>query len=370
MAADKMPVMGKARGKLLVKHIFYATLILNTPMEVDNSIPTASTDMKKIFYNEKFIESLTTDVVMFVIVHEVMHIMFKHGLRRGHRKHGLWNIACDHAINLILKKGGFSLWPNCYADAKFEGMSAEQIYDILDDDQKKNGGGGDQPCDGGFGQGDLVEAQTTMSPEEIAGVERKIQQNIAQAFAAAKMAGQMPGGMEALVEGMLNPPARWQDVLREYMTRVIKQDGTWSRRNRRITNYVLPTRHSETMGEVVIIGDSSGSMYGYFAQIGAEINEIMEQVKPERIRVIWADDTEVSNEEVFEPGEPLVLHPKGLGGTDMRKPLRYVERYDPEVVLLITDGYTPWPTDVPYPLIIACNTSIQIPDIGSVVRLK
>ena len=370
MANDGMSNMSKAKGKLFVQHVFYASLILQTPLVIDNTIPTAATDMKKIYYNEKFINSLTVDVVMFVIVHEVMHIMFKHGLRRNNREHEKWNIACDHAINLILKKGGFSVWPNAYCDAKYEGMSAEQIYIALDEEEKKKNGG-KATCNGGFGAGDLVEAPGGMTPEDVAEVERGIQQKVATAFAQAKMQGQMPAGLNAIVEGIINPPAPWQQLLREHMTRVVHNDESWSRRNRRFRTFVLPTKHRLGRGEVVIIGDTSGSMEGYFAQIGAEISEVVEQTSPERTRVIWADDTDCALEEIFEMGEPIELHPKGLGGTDMRKPLKFVERYDPEIVLLITDGYTPWPSEVPYNLIIACSTNVTVPEkLGAVIRLR
>ena len=368
MAQQQMATIAKARGRLLVKHIFYATLVLNTPFVVDNTIPTAATDMKKIYYNEKFIDSLPTEVVMFIIVHEVMHKMFKHGLRRGGRKHEMWNIACDHAINLILKKGGFAVWSNAYCDPTYEGMSTEEIYDILNEEDKKNGGGSGK-CDGGFGQGDLREPEN-LDAVEVAAIEQAINHHIAQAVAAGRMAGQMPAGLDLLVDGLLAKPQPWQEHLREYMTRVTQDDESWSRRNRRISKYILPTRWSEGMGEITVIGDTSGSMMQdkIFAQIAAELNEIVEQVKPELVRVIWADDDECALQEIFLPGEEITLHPKGGGGTDMRKPLRFVEQYDPEVVLLITDGYTPWPKETPYPLIVACTTKTACP-IGSVVRL-
>jgi predicted metal-dependent peptidase len=374
MSINSVPVLSRAKAGLMTKHIFFASLLLNTPMSIDNTIPTAATDMRRIIYNEKFIESLTTPVAMFVVVHEVMHIMFKHGLRRGTREPQLWNIACDYAINLLLKTAGFSLWPHCYCDDRFKGMSAEQVYDIIRDEReerKRNGkstpADGD-PCDGGFGEPDLIEPEN-MTEAEKAAVEATIQQNVAQAFTAAKMAGQMPAGLDVLVGKMLHPPAPWQEYLTEYMTTMVKEDESWSRRNRRYHDAVLPTPHSEAMGEIVIIGDTSSSMHGYFGQIAGEINEIVSKVKPSLVRVIWADDTDVAHEETFEPGEEITLHPKGGGGTDMRKPLRYVEKFDPELVLLITDGHTPWVTSVPYPLIIACNTNQPIPDIGRVVRL-
>jgi predicted metal-dependent peptidase len=142
------------------------------------------------------------------------------------------------------------------------------------------------------------------------------------------------------------------------------------RRNRRFQNVYLPARHSEKMGEIVLIGDTSGSIGNdelckYMAEAGA----IAEDVHPERIRILWAD-TKVAGEQVFEEGELIVAKPKGGGGTDMRVPLKKAEDYQPEVVVLFTDGYTPWPDVEPdYPLIVCCTTDVNVP-IGMDIRSR
>lgn len=373
-----MNKLQKARAKLQIKHVFFATLVLSLPMEADESIPTAATDMTKIIYNPKFFEGLTVEQIMFVLVHEVMHVMFKHGLRKRGRNHRLWNAAGDFAINLIAQEAGFEMIPGVLLDRKFAGMSAEQIYDKLLQDQNSGGGGGGkgepQPGDVDYGNpfnGDVMEPEH-MDAEARAKIERTVQQHVAQAASMARMAGKLGGSLERLVNGIINPPLPWQDLLREYMTRVTKHDESWTRRNRRIVDAFLPARHSEQMGEVVVIGDTSGSMDNgkHYAQVGAELTAICDQVKPERVRVIWADDTDCALEEIFEPGDPIVLHPKGGGGTDMCRPLRHVVQFDPEVVILITDGYTPWPDREPdYPLIVCCTTDAKCP-VGSVIRMR
>jgi hypothetical protein len=64
-------------------------------------------------------------------------------------------------------------------------------------------------------------------------------------------------------------------------------------------------------------------------------------------------------------------HGKHSGGTDMRKPLTYVEQYSPEVVMLLTDGHTPWPElATPFPLIVGCTTDAPCPDCAGVVRIE
>jgi predicted metal-dependent peptidase len=380
-----MDLMQKARAQIAIKHIFFASLVLSTKCIADPTIPTACTDMREIRYNPTFIESLgDTKLVMFVMAHEVMHIALKHGLRRGHRHPVGWNIAADYAINLQLKKAGFTIWEHAYIDERFDGMSTEAIYDLLRQEANEGGGGkggqGGKPGkgapNGGFGEsdpskmgGDLVEPDD-MTSEERAAVEQRIGQQVAQAAAMARMQGKMPADLARLVDGVLNPPLPWQQMLAEFMSQACTAvDETWNRRNRRFADIYLPGRYSETMGEVVVIGDTSGSINNQvFAQTGAELDGIMHQVRPERVRVIWADAAECSAEETFEAGEPIVLNPKGGGGTDMRKPMKFVERYDPLVVILITDGLTPWPSVEPdYPLIVLCTTEVEVP-VGRVVR--
>lgn len=346
----------KARARMLINNPFFGTLVMSTPMIEDNTIPTAATDMTRIYYNAAFIEGLPMAEVEFVLAHEVLHMALEHGVRRGVRNAKKWNHAADYAGNLILKESGFTLWPKCLVDEKYVGMSADQIYDILEDD------GAEDP----MGQ-DLREPENS-DPEAVARARQTIRERISQAATMARMSGKLSGGLERLVNGILNPKAPWQALLRDYMTRTSKDDENWSRRNRRFSTY-LPARYSQRMGEVVIIGDTSGSIgEEELNQVAAEVQAIVDSANPECIRVIWAD-AEVTHEETFQPGDKIVFHPKGGGGTDMRVPLEHVEQFNPEVVILATDGYTPWPNiEPPYPLIVCCSTNADVP-IGYVVRL-
>ena len=384
-----MDLMSKARAQMLLKHAFFGALVLSTKMVKDERVPTAYTDMVKIGYNPKFIESLATpDLVLFVLAHEVMHIVLKHGLRRGSRNPQRWNIAADFAINLMLRKSGFTVWEHALCDVKYDGMSSEQIYDEREKErderikngqskpQKGRGKPGEGTPDSGFeeddgdGMGGDVGEPEAMDPASKAEIERSINQTVAQAASMARMQGKMPADLARLVDGILNPPLPWQQLLAEFATQVVNDDETWSRRNRRHSAVYLPSKRNERMGEIVIVGDTSGSMNGVFAQVAAEMGAIAEVVRPERIRVVWADDTACALEEVFEPGDNIDIHPTGGGGTDMRKPLEFIEKYDPVVAVLVTDGYTPWPaSETPYPLIIVCTTAADCPDWARTIRM-
>ena len=366
---------------MLMKHMFFATVLLSCNIEQSEEIPTAATDMKSIIYNPKFIEGLRDmDLILFVLAHEVMHIVLKHGLRRGSRNPKLWNIACDLAINWMLKKAGFTVWEKAYCEARFDGMSAEHIYEVIQSEGGKGatpgrGSGkayGGDPDDEQGGMGDDLMPIEDLSPAERATLEQSIREMVVQAHSLSKKQGQMPAFLDRALEGVISPPLPWDHLLREYATILAKENETWSRRNRRVPGVYLPTRWSEVMGELVVIGDTSGSMPdGVFAQTACELGMIAEAVKPERIRVLWADDAECSREEVFEVGETIVLHPKGGGGTDMRKPLRHAENFNPIVVVLITDCETPWPKEpTPYPLIVVSTTRHEGPDWAKTVHFE
>lgn len=377
LASAAMTRMQKLRAKMMIHQPFFATMLVRMPMVERTDIPTAATDMESIFINPEFIDSLESDdLATFVIAHELSHRMFLHGIRRQHRNPQGWNIACDYAINLMLKEAGFTIWEHALIDDRFAGMSADQIYEILKQESEKKGGGGagkiaDEHGDAGGMIGDLIEPGD-LSPEAQAKIERKVQQAVAQAANVARMAGKIPGGLERFIGEILDPKVPWQVVLRDYMTRLTPDDlESWNRRNRRFEDVFLPSRSGVKMGPIVCIGDTSGSIGNdELIVYASETNAIAEDMKPENITFVWAD-TRVAGEQTFGDNEfdPSLLKPAGGGGTDMRVPLKHVEQYDPEIVILFTDGYTPWPSEEPpYPLIVCCTTDTNCP-VGQVIRL-
>lgn len=393
-----MQILSQARSKLLLKHPFYANLALSTPDVLTHDIPTAGTDMAKIYYNPDFVASLPPSQVPTLIGHEVLHIAQDHGDRLHQRDPDVWNQACDYNINATLLECGFEPIDGWLYDPRFGTKSADAIYTILmrekekrQRQQQRDGQGQPQPGQGqpqsgqgdgqpqpgqgqpqpGQGQGtigrDLMPGNRTA--EEEAKVRESIKQRVAQAASAARLAGKMSAGLERLIGDILNPPLPWEDIMRHYMQRVTQDDESWSRPNRRHTDMILPSRRSLKIGPIAIIGDTSGSITEKeLSNIGTQTIAIAEQLQPENIRVVWAD-TKVCGEQVFEQGDDIQLKPQGYGGTDMRVPLAHVEQFQPQVVVLITDGHTPWPDVEPdYPLIVVCTTDARVP-IGEVIRL-
>lgn len=365
---------GAAKGN--TDSVFYATFLMSTPQVVTTAVPLMATDAKSIFINLDGCAAESDEVITTLLVHEVEHIAFNHLPRMAGLNRDVWNQATDYIINQRLAKRSFVGWEGwLHNPQRFTGMFEEQVYQLLikERDSKQSGQGQrgqtGQPSQSDPRMGnDLQEPEGHGDPAAAAELQRSVQQRVASAAQAARMAGKLSGDLERLVSSVLEPVVPWRELLREYMTRVTTDDESWSKRNRRFALY-LPSRYSTTMGEMIFIGDTSGSITSdELDQGAAEVGYIADHIRPSLLRIIGAD-TSVKSEQTFEVGEPVTCAFAGGGGTDMRVPLEYVAQYDPQVVVLMTDGYTPWPdAEPPYPLIVLCTTNQPVP-IGHVIRL-
>jgi len=123
--------MQKVRIAMLNKFPFFGRQAMKLQMVEDPSeTDTMCTDGEYLWYNSAFVNSLTKKQRVFVMAHEVMHIISLHHTRmKPGMDHQLWNIAADYVINLILADiEGLTLPEEVLYDKKFEGMSTEKVY--------------------------------------------------------------------------------------------------------------------------------------------------------------------------------------------------------------------------------------------------
>jgi predicted metal-dependent peptidase len=365
-------LLSQAKARMLMTAVFWSCVLMSTWFERTTRVPRAATDMKKIMWNPDFFGGLTVGVICFVLAHEVMHIVLRDGLRRGNRDPDRWNRACDYRINWILWKAGFELWEECLFDKQYANMSAEQIYEMLkkDDAERKKNGGGEPKRDGLHG--DVQEPADADDPAVQREIEATIKQAVSEAATYARMAGQGSPVLERLISEVLEPQVHWLEHLRHLARSHLNEQETWNRRNRRFRHQYLPSKFSETIGDVAFTGDTSGSIDNTeLCKYGAESRYIYEELRPSRMHFAWVD-SDVRSVQTFEQGDPFDLKPVGGGGTDMRKAFDYYEDIKPEVMIMFTDGFTPWPKVAPsYPCIICCTTAANVPDyLGDVVRIK
>lgn len=364
----------------------FSGVVAYCKVEVTESVPTAATNVQWIKYNPKFVDSLTDPELRFVVLHEAMHVSYRHlhvWKQLWDKNPKLTNIAADTYVNLGLadtdKGEGFIVCPKIgiQPDPQYRGLSVKQIYDRLlqeqeDDPQQDQGGGQGE----GFDSHDF-EGAAQQSAEEVAAAAEEIQRALRQGDAVARARGKGKG-RSSLMADVLAPKVNWRDQLRDFVRETCsgRDESSWAKPNRRFVgdDIYMPSMHSEKMGELVVILDTSGSCFSgtVISAFASELAAIVDQVKPDKVRTLYVDD-HVHGEQVFEDGQFAVtqLKVQGGGGTDLRLGFDYIseKRYTPQAVIVFSDGYTPYPTSTPCPTLWVMTTDIQAP-IGTSIRIE
>ncbi|WP_173865197.1 VWA-like domain-containing protein [Thiohalocapsa sp. ML1] len=130
--------LASARTRLILDKPFLGALVLRLPMQParDDWCPTTATDAKTFYYNPQYIGALSLDETQFMLAHEALHCALSHFARRQHRVKHRWDLACDYAINPLLVDDGLKPPPNALLMPLYKGMTAEEIYPLLDDNDQ------------------------------------------------------------------------------------------------------------------------------------------------------------------------------------------------------------------------------------------
>lgn len=334
-----------AKVTLMLKgsEAFLASLVLSLDTVIVEGVGTACTDGIQIKFDPKFLDTLTDAQVVFLVAHETWHVAFMHMCRVGDRSFPRWNSAADYVINLMLTNAGYTFIQGGLLDKKYDGMSTEEVYDLLPEEEDKlpnNILDGDfKAPDGQSEEGDSGNGDSPSAEE----VEQKVQDAIIKAVTAAQMAGQagsIPGGIAKMVNGILNPQLPWQVILANYMATKSKTEKSWSRRNKRFRTTYLPARLEESMGDVNIYVDTSGSVSDKeFTAYITEMHDIREALKPEVMKVI-SFDTCLKEEFIMEKGEEMAVNFTGGGGTSIAPVIAHAENeQEVDVSIIFTDGF-------------------------------
>lgn len=371
----------------------YLKLILYRlkPVQSDD-ITTFAVDADWNLYYGKRVPFNATEQVA-VLYHEVNHVLRKHNERRNNRHAKAWNMAADLEINddfpRKLKPPDNILYPRKY-DLP-EGKLSEWYYDrinrneihVREDATATDPGKGpcatDKNCDskdrapkkddtGKVLKHGLVHApvcggatgnpsedekrhrgQGTDAPSDVEkeAVRRQTAENIEQMGR-----GNAPAGLQRWAKELLHPEIRWEKLLKTMTRRATieiagQTDQTYAKPARRdYGNFILPRRYAHKTTASLYI-DTSGSINQ--KQLEVAITEVRGAIKSNAAEFFVSFcDTEVANtRKVLTTGEMVKLQPKGGGGTDMRQCFEHAKTLRPKVnlVIIITDGMTPWPSD-------------------------
>lgn len=135
--------LSAARTRLIIDKPFLGALVLRLPMVMADPswCRTTATDARKFYYNADYIDHLTLEETQFMLSHEALHCALSHFARRSHRIKMRWDLACDYAINPLLINDGLKPPPNSMYLKQYEGMTAEEIYPLIDENTN------DEPLD-------------------------------------------------------------------------------------------------------------------------------------------------------------------------------------------------------------------------------
>lgn len=142
MKDTRTQVTQDAAVRLMLKFPYWSELYYTMTIYEDHSLPTLATDGRNMWVNPAFWASLSLDLKIAALAHEVGHKMLLHCSRRGARHPMLWNIAADFVVNAILKKNGFQLGADWLYDPKYEGWTVEAVYHDLEQHAQKKPQGG------------------------------------------------------------------------------------------------------------------------------------------------------------------------------------------------------------------------------------
>jgi predicted metal-dependent peptidase len=397
----------KARTTLLLDHPFFGTLLFRLGAQARSSIATMATDGVSLYFNPLFVETLSAAEIAGTLAHEVMHPALQHHTRRGDRNPRRWNIACDYAINPMLLDAGLTLPKDVLIDNRFRGMSAEHIYNLLEEGEQNqssssdagtesqedsaDSGGGSHSSESSSGEEDMDDPHAPRTPGGIGQVldapepesgeagtvaeqVRDWQIAVEQAENVAKLAGKLPAGVTRSLEAAKSARVDWRELLRRAWSETIPADYSWIRPNRRHVwnGLYLPGVVCEGVGEICIAVDCSGSINA--RQLGlfeAEVRAILAGQQPRLVHVLYFD-TEVQKVETYQAGQAVKLAPVGGGGTDFRPCFHWLEErgITPQTLVFLTDLWGRFPSDVPsYPVLWASTDKREVP-FGQVIPME
>ena len=362
--------LDRAKVALALDHPFFASILMRRKMIARDDIPTAAVDQRgRIYYNPKFVESLSVPQCVFLLAHEVGHVIGQHAARLGSRNAKKWNIAGDAWINDMLRAADVGEFIDGGVNMPgSKDRTVDEIYNDLPDSPDGNGNG-----PGGIGD-DLLDEGPPMTDDERQRLDAELRVEIAQAAQAAKMQGKMPAALAEIVADIVNVRTPWYEILERYVVSFTKADYSWSRPNRRYlsSGYYLPSSGKVAkMGEVVVQVDVSGSISKIeLDHYNGHLKRIVEQCSPERVHVLYVD-TSVQRHDTFEIGEEFGLQFYSGGGTHMPAGFDYLAEngIEPDVFVCLTDGYTPFGEPPGYP-VVWCISSDVTATHGETIHFK
>jgi predicted metal-dependent peptidase len=316
----------------------------------------------QVHADPEVLDVIAVDDLGRLLVHLVSHVLRDHGARAERAGVGgtdgdpnAWNRASDAEVNDDLASSG--MVPPCACEmpgglGAEEGRLAEQYYELARNARQQwdCGSGCDgiaRPWDGEGGacgindrDGEFLRLGVASELQRSEGLEP----------------GTVAAGWLRWAERILPSRTDWRRVLAaEVQVGVVRVAGMVdysyrrpSRRSESTPSVIMPTL-DRPVPDVAIVCDTSGSMTGdLLAQVLAEVEALLQRVglRGTNVRVLSCDAQVHSVKRVSRASQVELL---GGGGTDMGAGITQALalRPRPSIIVVLTDGFTPWPAEAP-----------------------
>lgn len=406
-----------SRMRILCNNGFYGLLLMHMVYTIDESCETAATDGCRIFFGPGFLDGLSDRELDFVMMHEILHVVLQHSLRRGNRDSEKFNIACDIVVNsnilksenmklksITLKKYGESmhLAPNGKEGYEY---TAEQVYDMLphrssngNPDFSVNGTQGEDNAGGRSGRpqhtrttgnssavwDDHTRWGTYEDDDKLRDVWAKRFEDACEAISIrdpSNQRGTLPLFAERFYKELKKPQTDWRIILNDFVQQEIA-DYSFTPPDRRFAEspFFLPDFNDkeDLVEDILFMIDTSGSMSDEMITAAySEVKGAVDQFDGKLKGWLGFFDAAVIEPKPFENESNLkIIKPAGGGGTDFKIVFKYVQKHMqdklPACIIILTDGYAPFPPEKlagDIPVLWLLNNEAVNPPWGKTARI-
>ena len=365
--------------RLLSRNEYYGHILLQLKTEFNIRVTTAGVCIKNsnihLMINPEWFQLLTPDQQIFVLQHELAHIILGHlgeEKKPNPKDMQIANIAMDTAIHEILTQAK-TLFNDDDVNCKL--ITVEALRQMVNNTGILN----NETTEYYFNflkkeKEELLEKIKTMDIHgwqngEDPDIGKALTLGVLEAAAQQCSAGTIPGEALVTIDRLKKQTVNWRAALRRYtISQVdINTKTTRNRRNRRY-GFLTPGKKKSFCPKVVNIVDTSGSMgVNQLNAVWAELQKMEKQGYD--ITVIEAD-TMVQKSYKFDSKKNVTF--TGQGGTLYQSALSFAEKFKPDVVIYLTDLD---PADIPekpkFPVIwAAVSRGGYKPSFGHIIDIK
>ena len=341
-----------AMSVVLSQAPYYSAIALHFRPSVTRAVPTVAVNLSlNLYLNPDFWNSIGEPERAGVLVHEILHVIREHPERGGIVNLPKWLIATDLEINDDIIADRWILTPDAIFPSMWDlesGQIAEWYYGRLPEVKMITAAalGGAEGCWDGSDDG-LGPSWSEMETARD------------MVAASALSVGDAPEWLRRWAAERVEPQVNWRAALAGILHRrraeVVggKSDYPYRRPSRRSIalgalkgGAYLPAM-MEPRVSVAVVVDTSGSVSDEDLAVAmAEVSGITAAVSNET-HVFSCDAAATYLGAIQSPAQTAGLQLVGGGGTDMGVGIEAAEKVSPDVIVVITDGYTPWPDEPP-----------------------